>query len=107
MPRIDARFAAPLRELGARASTLTAPGEPIVLLGLRHRPSVCFAADRPTEYVSPRGGRKTEQALFGAAPRIGITSDPRLAQLPNPERLERLERRHGYVLFRSPGARAQ
>jgi len=107
LPRVDERFAAPLRRLAEHAAARTAPGEPIVLLGLRHRPSVCFVADRPTEYVSPRGGRRTEAALFGAGARVGITSDALRAKLPDPERLQVLERDLGYVLFRSGGARAE
>lgn len=107
LPRVDERFAAPLRRLAAHAAARTAPDEAIVLLGLRHRPSVCFEARRATEYVSPRGGRKTEAALFGGAPRVGITTDPLRARLRDPERLEVLERDLGYVLFRSPGARGE
>jgi len=102
LPTIDARFAAPLRTLSARAAALTPSGEPIVLLGLRHRASVCFYAERPTEYVSAGGGRKAREALFGGAgTRMGITSAPMLARFPQPERLEVFERDSGYVLFRT------
>ena len=39
--------------------------------------------------------------------RVGITSDALRAKLPDPERLQVLERDLGYVLFRSGGARAE
>jgi len=109
LPRVDARFSAPLRRLAARAVPLLPAGEPIVLLGLRRRPSVCFYAERATEYASAGGGQKAEALLFGAAEaRVGITSEPLLARSPARARLEALERDSGYVLFRAraaPGAR--
>ena len=109
LPRVDARFSAPLRRLAALAAPLAPAGEPIVLLGLRHRPSVCFYAERATEYASASGGQKTEAALFGAVDlRVGITSDALLMRFPARERLETLERDSGYVLFRvrpAPAAR--
>lgn len=102
LPRIYARFAAPLRTLAAHAAPLVRPDEAIVLLGLRHRASVCFYAERATEYVSAGGGRKAKEALFGGSgDRIGITSDPMLARFPEPARLEVLERDSGYLLFRA------
>ena len=105
LPRLDARFTAPLRTLAAHAAPLVATDEAIVLLGLRHRASVCFYAERATEYVSTRGGRKAQEALFGGeGDRIGITSDPMLARFPEPERLEVLERDSGYLLFRARAA---
>jgi 4-amino-4-deoxy-L-arabinose transferase-like glycosyltransferase len=105
LPRVDARFSAPLRTLAAHAAPLVAPDEAIVLLGLRHRASVCFYAERATEYASEAGGRKTREALFGGAgDRIGITSDPMLARFPQRERLEVLERSSGYLLFRARAA---
>ena len=109
LPRVEARFSAPLRRLAVRAAPLVPAGEPIVLLGLRHRPSVCFYAERATEYASAAGGQKAEGLLFGAADaRIGITSDHLLARFPAKERLETLARDSGYVLFRAraePAAR--
>jgi 4-amino-4-deoxy-L-arabinose transferase-like glycosyltransferase len=107
LPRVEERFAGPVRRLAVDAAGMTAQDEPIVLLGLRHRPSVCFAADRPTEYVSPRGGRKTEAALFGGAPRVGITTEALLEKLRDPGRLQILERDLGHLLFRSGGAAAR
>ncbi len=105
LPRIDERFSAPLRRLAMRAAPLLPPDEPIVLLGLRHRASVCFYAERATAYASADGGERTEALLFdGTVERIGITSDRLLARFPASERLETLERDSGYVLFRARAA---
>ena len=107
LPRVDARFSAPLRQLAARAAPLSSGSEPIALLGLRRRPSVCFYAERTGEYVNADGGEKSLAALFGSVgARIGITSDPVLARFPARERLETLERDSGYVLFRARPAPA-
>ncbi len=103
LPRVDAHVSGPLRRLAVAAAPRVAAGEPIVLLGLRHRPSVCFYADRPTTYVSAGGGQKARAQLFGPpGDRIGITSEPLLTRSPVRDRLEVLERDLGYVLFRAP-----
>ena len=100
--RADAQLSAPLRRLAVRAAALTAPDERLLLLGLRHRPSVCFYAERPTRFALANGARWAEKDIFGpAAPRVGLTGEPQLARFPDPHRLELLERDGGYVLFRS------
>lgn len=102
LPRFDARFGAPLRRLAERAADAAPESEPILLLGLRNRPSVCFYAERAAEYVRPTSGPTAQAQLFGAPnPRIGITSDPILSRFPARERLEILVRDSDYVLFRS------
>jgi 4-amino-4-deoxy-L-arabinose transferase-like glycosyltransferase len=105
LPGIDERFSGPLRRLAVQAAERVPANEPIVLLGLRHRPSICFYGDRPTLYVSAGGGRKAQALLFdGPGEKIGITSEPLLTRFPATDRLEVLEREHGYVLFRAPPA---
>ena len=100
--RADAQLSAPLRRLAVRAAALTAPDERLLLLGLRHRPSVCFYAERPTRFALANVARWAEKDIFGpAAPRVGLTGEPQLARFPDRERLELLERDGGYVLFRS------
>jgi len=102
-PRVDAQLNAPLRRLAERAASLTRPDEPVLLLGLRHRPSVCFYGARRTHYASEAGGKWTTERLFGPQhDRIGISGEPQLARLPDAGRLEILERDGGYVLFRIP-----
>ena len=109
LPPVEERFAAPLGRLATRAAALVPQQEAIVLLGLRHRPSVCFYAGRRTEYASARGGIKAEAALFTSPDaRIGITSGPLFERFPDRDRVEVLARDHGYLLFRAraaPGAR--
>ncbi len=108
LPRVDAQIGAPLRRIAVRAAALTKPDEPVLMLGLRHRPSVCFYAERPTHYVSPTGGRWAEAEVFGERrARIGITGEPQLARFSQSSRLEVLERDGGYVLFRTPDAGAR
>jgi 4-amino-4-deoxy-L-arabinose transferase-like glycosyltransferase len=105
LPRVDAQINAPLRRLAARAGALTEPGERVLLLGLRHKASVCFYGARPTDYVSDSGGRYAEAEVFGPDhPRIGISGVPQLSRFEHTERLEVLERDGGYVLFRIPDA---
>ncbi|HKC52596.1 MAG TPA: glycosyltransferase family 39 protein, partial [Myxococcota bacterium] len=105
LPGVDAQIGAPLRRIALRAATLTRPDEEVLLLGLRHRPSVCFYGERPTHYAS--GARWAQAEIFGGpGARIGITGDPQLAQFPGSARLEVLERDGGYVLFRAPAAGA-
>jgi len=107
LPRLDAQLSAPLRRLAAQAASRVPLSEPIVLLGLRHRASVCFYAERATVYASAGGGEQTEAALFSAAgARIGITSEPVLGRFATAERLELLARDSGYVLFRARSAPA-
>ncbi len=102
LPRVDDRFGAPLRRLAERAADRVPESEPIVLLGLRNRPSVCFYADRRADYARATDGMRTATLLFGSTSgRIGITSDPILARFPARERLEILERDSEYLLFRS------
>lgn len=102
LPVFDARFGLPLRRLAARAAEASPGSEPILLLGLRNRPSVCFYAGRVAEYVRLTTGPTAEAQLFGSPePRIGITRDPILSRFPARERLEILIRDSGYLLFRS------
>ena len=106
LPRVDARLAAPLRRLAVQAAALVPADEPIVLLGLRRRPSVCFYADRTTEHAGADSGLRPEAALFRvSAWRIGITTDALIARFPAPLQVEVLEREAGLALFRARLAR--
>ncbi|HXX48048.1 MAG TPA: glycosyltransferase family 39 protein [Myxococcota bacterium] len=100
--RADAQLSEPLRRLAVHAAALSAPDERLLLLGLRHRPSVCFYAERPTRFATASGARWAEKDIFGpAAPRLGLTGEPQLARFPDRDRLQVIERDGGYVLFRS------
>ena len=100
VPRYDAQFAAPLHGLARRAAAVAEPGRPVVLLGIRHAPSVIFYGGRPTRYVSRN--RPDEIARLFEEPRseVGITVTAHVDRLKGPGRVEILERRKGYVLFR-------
>ena len=103
LPHIDAQVSAPLRRIAMRAAELTEPDERVLMLGLRHRPSVCFYGERATYFTSESGGRWTEAEVFGDHhARVGITGEPQLARFPESARLDILERDGGYVLFRIP-----
>jgi 4-amino-4-deoxy-L-arabinose transferase-like glycosyltransferase len=106
LPRIDAQVGAPLRRIAVRAAALTEPGDRVLMLGLRHRPSVCFYGERATHYTSESGGQWAEAEVFGHPGRIGISGEPQLARFPQAARLQVLERDGGYVLFRTPEAGA-
>jgi hypothetical protein len=77
----------------------------VLMLGLRHRPSVCFYGERPTRYAT--GARGAPAEIFGGpGARTRRTGEPQLAAFPDAARLEILERDGGYVLFRTPAAGA-
>jgi hypothetical protein len=79
----------------------------VLMLGLRHRPSVCFYGARATRFTSESGGRWAEREVFDEpGSRIGISGEPQLARFPQSDRLQVIERDGGYVLFRIPGAGA-
>lgn len=109
LPGIDDRVSGPLRRLAVQAAQLVPIDESIVVLGLRNRPSVCFYAERGTEYARVTTGERSMASLFGSGrARIGITSDLSLTDYPYRERLEPLQREAGYLLFRvraEPSAR--
>ena len=100
--RVDAQITAPLRRLAVQAAALVPPDQPIAMLGLRHRSSVCFSGERGTAYTSVDDRRRVKKLFFsdGGAP-IGITGEPQLARFPARDRLEVLARDGGYVLFRA------
>jgi multisubunit Na+/H+ antiporter MnhB subunit len=108
-PRVDALIAAPLRRLAVQAATLVPPEEPIVMLGLRRRPSVCFYAERETLSARASAGLDPGAALFrDGHGRVGITSESLLVRFPASIEVEVLERDGGYALFRArpaPSAR--
>jgi len=104
LPRLDAHVGAPLRRIAARAAELTPPEQRVLMLGLRHRPSVCFYGERETRFTSESGGKWAEAEVFRGPLHgpIGITGEKQLRRFPHSHRLEILERDGGYVLFRIP-----
>jgi hypothetical protein len=105
LPRVDAQINAPLRRIAERAAALTEPDERLLMLGLRHRPSVCFYGERPTHFTSESGGKWAKRDVFGDNhARVGISGEPQFARFPHSDQLEVLERDGGYVLFRVPEA---
>ncbi|MBN2490073.1 MAG: glycosyltransferase family 39 protein [Planctomycetes bacterium] len=105
VPRYDAQFAAPLHTLARKAAAAAQPHRPIVLLGIRHAPSVIFYGERSTRYVSPKRLDEIAQLFAGPEPEVGITVTAYTDLLRGPGRVEVLEGQKGYVLFRCwPGA---
>ena len=101
--RVDAQLAAPLRRLAVQAAALVPPDQPIAVLGLRHRSSICFSAERATAYASVEDRKRTDALFFSGegAAAVGLTGEPQLARFPARDRLEPLARDGGYVLFRA------
>jgi 4-amino-4-deoxy-L-arabinose transferase-like glycosyltransferase len=107
LPRVDAQVGAPLRRIAARAAELSSPDERVLMLGLRHRASVCFYGERATRFLSELDNRWTEAEVFGdRRMRIGISGERELARFSQRDRLEVIGRDRGYVLFRIPAADA-
>lgn len=96
LPRLDRHFLRPLRHMGSLAAAAVPPGQEIVLLGLRRRPSVVFYQGRPTRYVS----KDDAGSLFHAA-EVGLTTRLHLPQLEAAGTVELLGEEHGYVAFRT------
>ncbi len=102
LPRVDAQLAAPLRRLAVHAAALVAVDEPIVMLGLRRRPSVCFYAERTTQHAAAEPALSVEAELFRVAKgRVGITREALIAEFPATIQVETLARDSGYALFRA------
>lgn len=97
IPRYEAHFRAPLHELAREAAPRVPEDERLVLVGLRHVPSVTFYGGRLTRYVSPSNALEIA-ALFEGA--VGLTSEGFIDAVDGPGRREILAERGGYVLFR-------
>ena len=100
VPRLDAHFIAPLRNLSKEAVAAAPPGKRVVLLGIRRAPSVVFYGGRQTRYVSRKLGDQIAALFHGPGAEIGITVEAYLERIKGPGRLEVLDRKTGYVLFR-------
>jgi hypothetical protein len=101
MPRWDAHFGQPLRALSTSVHVRDAGREPLLLVGLRRKPSVAFYSGRRTEYARPHAGERLRERLAGPPPRLAIASEADFARLAGRLELEALAREPGYVLFRA------
>jgi 4-amino-4-deoxy-L-arabinose transferase-like glycosyltransferase len=99
LPTYDAACRAPLRNLAALAVPRLAPGQELVLVGQRHRPSVTYYTGVPTTDVSR--AYKWLPALFeGPGDTYGIVSESDLPRLHELGPTEVLAEERGFVLFR-------
>jgi 4-amino-4-deoxy-L-arabinose transferase-like glycosyltransferase len=99
LPLYDGACRAPLRNLATQASQLVAPGEELVLVGLRHRPSISYYSGVDTRYVSR--SRKRLHVLFeGPGPTHGLVLETDLPRILEKGPVEILAEERGYVLFR-------
>ncbi len=104
LPRYDAHFNRPLREIARQAATLVPESEKVVLLGLRRRPSVIYYGGRGTEFLNTRHDLAVRAVLHGERERIGISTRYYLTKVNAPEGVEIIAENVGYVLFRTiPG----
>jgi hypothetical protein len=107
LPRLDEHFAAPLRRLAVQAAALVPAHEPIVMLGLRRRPSVCFYAERETKQVGADAGLSPDALLFRTPDwRVGITREALIPRFPATFQVEVLRPDAGFALFRARFAKA-
>jgi 4-amino-4-deoxy-L-arabinose transferase-like glycosyltransferase len=108
MPRWDAHFQRPLRDLAVQAAASRDTGEPLLLVGLPRRPSVLFYAGRAAEYTSGRRTKRVARRLKGPPPRLAISSRATFDGLARSLPIEAISQDTGYVLFRAaepPGGR--
>ena len=106
MPRWDAHFQRPLRELAVSAAEHDDSGERLLLVGLRRRPSVVFYGGRATEYASERDLPRVAARLTGPPLRLAIASEAGFAAIARGVAVEAISRDTGYVLFRAAEPRA-
>lgn len=104
LPRYDAHFVRPLVNLAVHAAGITAEDERIVLVSLRHRPSVSFFGGRNTVYCSAQDAARVAELFAVGQQRIGITTEHYFGQLEARSRFQVLARDGGYVLFSSDPA---
>ncbi len=104
LPAYDRHLARPLRDAAALADRTLADrtlkgDEPIVLVGIRHAPSVSFYTGRTTVRVG-RGDHEThEQIVQGGARRVGIVVEQYLERLQAHGRVDVIGRFNGYAVF--------
>ena len=105
--RVDAQLAAPLRRLAvAGGGAGRRPTSRSLMLGLRHRSSVCFygrARDRLRERRGPRRPHRRAVLRPRTRRRSASPASRSSRAFPARDRLELLERDGGYVLFRARG----
>ncbi|MGE3164130.1 MAG: phospholipid carrier-dependent glycosyltransferase [Planctomycetota bacterium] len=108
-PAYDDHFARPLRTMAHCAASEVPPGHRVVVLGLRHVPSISFYGGRLTRYVSAKDRAGIASLFAGPTSEIVITTEPILhdALLPAAPagRMQILARATGYVAVRC-GARS-
>ncbi|MCI0652681.1 MAG: glycosyltransferase family 39 protein [Planctomycetes bacterium] len=100
-PKYDAHFAAPLRAAAMTAAEHVPPDGAIVLVGVKHAPSVNFYGARRTHYVSPRNPEKIAELFAGSRREVGIVARGDLAALVSAVTVETLWTDGGYVVFRT------
>jgi hypothetical protein len=100
VPRFDAHFVAPLRNMAREAARLAPPGKPVVLMGVKRKPSVIFHGGRPTRRVRRKSPEDIAALFRGPGPEVGITTAGYVDRLQGPGRLEILARDKGWILFR-------
>jgi 4-amino-4-deoxy-L-arabinose transferase-like glycosyltransferase len=99
LPLYDGACRAPVRNLATRASQLVEPGEELMLVGLRHCPSISYYSGVDTRYVS-RSRKKVHVLFEGPGPTHGIVLETDLPRILEKGPVETLAEERGYVLFR-------
>ena len=101
MPRWDAHFQRPLRDLAVRAAARS-DGEGMLLVGLRRRPSVVFYGGTRHRIRERPAARNASPPVSPARRRaLAIASEADFAALVRGLPLEAITRDTGYVLFRA------
>ncbi len=100
LPIYDDATGAPLRAAALAADATLPAGEPILLVGIRHKPSVRYVTGRRTEYRSRRDEAQLA-ALFGESfERVAIATEEDLDRVLKYGEVDVIGRFNGYVVFR-------
>lgn len=100
-PRYDEHFQAPLREMARVAHRNVRSDEPLVLVGLRNRPSITFYGDVSMVRVGKRAQDALATLFAPGSTRIGLTSRPIYDGLIESHALQIIEERQGWIVFRA------
>lgn len=107
VPAADRALGEPLRAAARAADAAAEPGEAILLIGLRHRPSVSFETGRRTEYRSRRNEAVLAELFApppaGSAGRVAIALSADLERFRAYGPIEALGERRGYAVIRIGG----
>lgn len=101
LPRYETHVLQPLHEASIAAAREVAPGERLVLVGIRQRPEIVFVGGCFTEFVAPRKSERLDELFGPRSRRVGLATERVFEQhLRARSELSVISVHQGWVLFR-------